>query len=67
VGLGQPPEGQPIAYDPNSLVLVISPEQLPRALKSHLKRYREELLNTANVPQRETFERQFDRDFGVKS
>jgi len=37
VGLGQPPGGEPIAYDSESKTLAISPELLPKALKRHLR------------------------------
>ena len=65
VGLGQPPDGSAIAYDPVQQTLVLSPERLPKALKSHLEGYRAELLDSDNVHQRQCFERQFDKDFGL--
>ena len=65
VGLGQPPNGEPMAYDPDAKVLVISPERFPAALKCHLDRYRAELLDPINAAARQCFERQFDKDFGV--
>jgi hypothetical protein len=65
VGLGQPPDGDAVAYDPDAQVLVISPERLARALKCHLERYRTELLDPINADARQRFERQFDEDFGV--
>jgi len=65
VGLGQPPNGEAMAYDPDAQVLVISPERLPGALKCHLERYRTELLDPTNADARQCFERQFDKDFGV--
>jgi hypothetical protein len=65
VGLGQPSNGEAMAYDPHAQVLVISPERLPRALKRHLECYRTELLNPINADARRYFERQFDKDFGV--
>src|SRR5208282_16201 len=52
VGLGQPPNGEAMAYDPDAQVLVISPERLPDALKCHLKRYRTELLDPINADAR---------------
>jgi len=66
VGLGQPSNGEALAYDPDAQVLIISPERLPKALKCHLERYRAELLDSVNVDVRQYFERQFDKDFGVK-
>ncbi|MGA3055493.1 MAG: hypothetical protein ABSD63_14890 [Candidatus Korobacteraceae bacterium] len=66
VGLGQPQNGEAMAYDPDAQVLVISPERLPRALKSHLERYRTELLDPINDEARKCFVHQFDKDFGVK-
>lgn len=65
VGLGQPPNGEAMAYDPDVRVLIISPERLPRALKCHLERYRTELLDPNNADARKCFETQFDKDFGV--
>jgi len=65
VGLGEPPGGQPIDYDPDARVLMISPKRLPRALKRHLEGYRKDLLNPSNGPMRKDFECQFDKDFGL--
>src|SRR5439155_25273433 len=48
VGLGQPSDGEPIAYDPASKTLAISPERLPRALKQHLEELRANLLDSRN-------------------
>jgi hypothetical protein len=64
VALGQAPNGEAIAYDPNSQTLVICPENLPRVLKKHLELYREELMNPTNDRVRQSFLRQFDTDFG---
>jgi hypothetical protein len=66
VGLGQPGNGEPIAYDDVSETLAISPERLPKALKAHLERYRRSLLDPKNKSLRSKFERQFDRDNGIK-
>jgi hypothetical protein len=61
VGLGAPTEDSPIAYLQQNRVVVISPERLPKALKAHLERFRNDLLvNSTGL--RETFERRFDRD-----
>ena len=38
VGLGQPAEGEPLAYDSTKKRLAISPERLPRVLKTALGR-----------------------------
>jgi len=65
VGLGQPPNGEPVAYDPETKILAISPERLTTALKCHLDRYRTDLLDPINAAARQCFERQFDKDFGV--
>ena len=46
VGLGSPPEDSPIAYIAKSRVVVLSPERLPKALKAHLERLRNDLLRT---------------------
>lgn len=63
VGLGRPPDGSPIAYDPQSRTVVISPERLPRVLKAHLEQFRSELLDPANSRLRDVFERRFDAGF----
>ena len=63
VGLGQPPNGAAMGYDPGSRILVISPERLPQVLKSHLERYRLELLDSNNRAVRRSFELRFDQDF----
>ena len=65
VGLGQPPNGEAIAYDPDARLLVISPERLPHTLKCHLERYRMELLDPINTDARQNFEHRFDKDFGT--
>jgi len=66
VGLSQLPTGDAMAYDPGTQILSICPERLPRALKDHLERYRADLLDLVNTNARRCFERQFDKDFGVK-
>ncbi len=65
VGLGQPPNGEAMAYDSEAQILAISPEHLPQDLKAHLERYRTDLLNPVNGEARQNFEYQFDKDFGV--
>jgi hypothetical protein len=65
VGLGQPPNGSALAYDPSGPTLVISPNRLPGVLKLHLERYRNELLNPSNSATRLSFERRFNEDFGI--
>ena len=62
VGLGFPPGESPIAYIEESGIAVVSPERLPRALKAHLERFRDDLLDGSNTELQETFERRFDRD-----
>jgi hypothetical protein len=64
VGLGPTPNGQAMNYDPVENKLAISPHNLPRVLKSHLERYRDELMDPDNADARESFERRFNRDFG---
>jgi hypothetical protein len=66
VGLGQPPSGEAIVYDPDAQVLVINPHRLPGTLKRHLESYRAELLDSKNTDARKRFQCQFDKDFGVK-
>jgi hypothetical protein len=66
VGLGQPPNDEAIAYDPLQQKLIINPHRLPKVLKSHLERYRTELLDSNNVLLRQHFEEWFDKDFGHK-
>lgn len=65
VGLGQPPNGEAMAYDPEAQMLAMSPEHLPRALKAHLECYRTDLLNPIHAEARQNFEDQFDEDFGI--
>ena len=64
VGLGQPPGGEALAYDPKAQKLVINPHRLPKVLKSHLERYRTELLDSKNVAERQHFVKWFDKNFG---
>jgi hypothetical protein len=66
VGLGPTPNGQAMGYDPVEEKLAISPHNLPRVLKSHLEKYRDELMDPNNADARESFQRRFDRDFGSK-
>ncbi len=63
VGLGQPPEGHAIGYDPRTGVIGISPERLPRVLKAHLEQFRRELLDSANGQLRRRFEQRFNSGF----
>ena len=65
VGLGQPSDGAPIAYDPSANRLVISPERLTTALKNHLEQYRAKLLDPENADLRLNFERRFDEHNGI--
>jgi hypothetical protein len=64
VGLGQPPGGEAVVYDPTAEILVINPHRLPQVLKSHLEGYRTELLDSNNAETRQRFRRRFDKDFG---
>jgi hypothetical protein len=61
VGLGQPPDGEAIGYDPVSHTLGISPERLPQSLKHHLEGYRARLLDGSSPDLTKNFERRFDR------
>jgi hypothetical protein len=63
VGVGSPSDGNPIAYYPQFDKVVLSPERLPVSLKSHLERFRLELLNPVNVALRENFKKHFDTGF----
>ncbi len=63
IGLTQSPDGNAIIYDHQSGTIGISPERLPRVLKAHLKRFRHELLDTANKGLRDVFELRFDNGF----
>jgi len=62
VGLGWPPEPAAIAYHDGQVV--VTPERLPKLLKLHLERFRNELLDDGNRQLREAFEARFDRDSG---
>lgn len=62
VGLGFPPEDSPIAYIAKSRVVVLNPERLPKRLKAHLERFRNDLLNKKNRKLRKTFSDRFDHD-----
>ena len=63
VGLGQPPDGNAIAWDPLSGTIAISPERLPQVLKAHLEELRRALLDARNTDLRDRFERRFDSGF----
>ena|ERR1039458_7797900 len=63
VGLGQPEDGSPIAYDSKSGTVIISPERLPVVLKNHLETFKAELLNPANIALHNEFEKRFDEGF----
>jgi len=63
IGLGQPPDGNAMAYDPESETIGISPERLPRVLKAHLEQFKHTLLDGANTQLRRRFERRFDTGF----
>ena len=65
VGLGQPDDGEPLAYDPNTNRLAISPERLPKALKLHLEQFRVRLLDPKNTGLRQNFEDRFNQDNGI--
>ena len=65
VGLGQPSDGTPIAFDAAANRLAISPERLATALKNHLEQYRAMLLDPNNTDLRLNFERRFDEHNGI--
>lgn len=63
IGLGQPRDGSPIAFDFRSSTVIISPELLPVMLKAHLENFKAELLDPANLGLRKEFEKRFDEGF----
>jgi hypothetical protein len=65
VGLGQPPNDAPIAYDSRDKTLAISPERLTRALKAHLEGFRARLLDPNEIELRCDFEHRFNEDNGI--
>src|SRR5260221_277950 len=65
VGLGQPSDGTPIAFDPSANRLALSPERLTTALKNHLEQYRAKLLDPKNADLRVKFESRFDEHNGI--
>ena len=54
-----------IGFDQKTKLVVVYPEQLPRVLKDHLKRFRDGLLNSKDASRRAVFERRFDKDSGT--
>lgn len=65
VGLAQPAGDAPIAYDSAAKTLAISPERLPRALKTHLEGFRRRLLDPKEIELRQNFEHRFNEDGGI--
>jgi hypothetical protein len=65
VGLGQPSDGTPIAFDPSTNLLAISPERLTTALKHHLEQFRIRVLDPANKDLRHSFEIRFNEHHGI--
>jgi hypothetical protein len=65
VGLGWPSGTSPAAYDSSSGRVILNPERLPKALKVHLERFRQMLLDVKNQELRQSFESQFDHDAGT--
>lgn len=63
VGLGQPDDEKPIAFDQGSGKVAISPECLPRSLKAHLTKFKSKLMDAGNVDLRQRFEARFDKGF----
>jgi hypothetical protein len=65
VGLGQPGNGIAMAFIPLHKQLVIDPHVLPKALKKHLGRYCDQLLDPNNKELRQNFETMFNKDNGL--
>jgi hypothetical protein len=65
VGLAQPAGDAPIGYDSAAKILAISPERLPRELKTHLKGFRARLLDPKEIELRQNFEHRFNEDNGT--
>jgi hypothetical protein len=63
IGLGQPDDQKPIAFDPGTGKVVISPERLPPTLKAHLEKFKSQLLDPGNRDLRRRFEARFDKGF----
>jgi hypothetical protein len=63
VGLAQPSDGSPMAYDPKAKRVGINPHRLPDALIKHLEKLKAELLDPANADIRRRFEKRFDEGF----
>lgn len=63
VGLGSPSNGEAVAYYAQVDQVVLSPERLPQALKSHLKHFRLDLINPTKVALRRNFKKRFDAGF----
>ena len=67
VGLGQPGNNIAMAFSPSQKQLVIDPHLLPKALKNHLKKYCDALLDSRNVVLRRDFEAMFDKENGIRN
>ena len=63
VGLDQPADGSPIAFDPKHKTLVVNPHRLPVVLIEHLEKLKIRLLDPVEVGLHERFEKRFDRGF----
>jgi hypothetical protein len=63
VGLGQPDDDKAIALDRGNATVIISPDRLPKALKAHLVKFKERLLDPVNMDLRKRFEAKFDQGF----
>ena len=65
IGLGQPGNDIALAFLPANNQLIIDPHVLPKALKTHLNSYRDELLDPNNANLRQKFETKFNEDNGI--
>jgi len=63
VGLGQPDDGNAIAYDRGRGKAVINPHRLPRVFKAHLLELRTKLMDPVSVDLRQRFQERFDTGF----
>lgn len=63
IGLGQPSGQKAMAFDKGSGKVIISSELLPRALKAHLTKFKDDLLDPNMPALRRRFEERFDKGF----
>ena len=67
IGIGDPPDGNAIGYNPKSDMVGLSPSRLPRVLKAHLSELKRDLLDPANTQLRARFEERYDSGFSRNS